>query len=187
MAARPLSSVGARAAGTDWHWLTSALEMGAMAGGNGYLVTDQAQVDTAREPRTATRTPGADARSVRETRDFTVATLNQWGVEDRLDDIVIVVSELLTNAIRHARPTAADRRLRWPIRLDLLQSGPCVLCMVADPSDKEPVPQETACLAEAGRGLQIIAALSDQWGFTKPGELGKVVWAMFSTSPGSPL
>jgi len=131
--------------------------------------------------------PGADARSVRETRDFTIATLRRWGVADRCDDIVIVVSELLTNAIRHAQPAADDERVRWPIRLDLLQSGPCVLCMVADPSDRPPVPREPGCLAEAGRGLQIIAALSDQWGFTTPGDMGKVVWAMFSTSPGSPL
>ena len=187
MTARPLRPAPSRRGGTDWHWLTSALEMGAMAGGNGCLMTDPAPADTMRAPRTATRTPGPDARSVGETRDFTIATMRQWGVDDRLDDIVIVVSELLTNAVRHARPAMADWRLRWPIRLDLLQSGPCVLCMVADPSDQPPVPQETGCLAEAGRGLQIIAALSDQWGYTAPGEMGKVVWAMFSTAHGSPL
>lgn len=150
-------------------------------------MTDASGVDEVHQPRTATRTPGVDARSVRETRDFTVSTLREWGVDDRLDDIVIVVSELLTNAIRHARPAIADRRLRWPIRLDLLQSGPCVLCLIADPSDQPPIPRETGCLAEAGRGLQIVAALSDQWGFTPPGEMGKVVWAIFSTKPGSPL
>jgi anti-sigma regulatory factor (Ser/Thr protein kinase) len=187
MTARPLRPASSRAGGTDWHWLTSALEMGAMAGGNGWLMTDPAHSDQTRAPRTATRTPGADARSVRETRDFTMTTLRRWDVADRLDDIVVVVSELLTNAIRHAQPVAAGQDPHWPIRLDLLQSGPCVLCMVADPSDQPPVPRDPGCLAEAGRGLQIIAALSDQWGFTTPSEMGKVVWAMFSTRPGSPL
>jgi anti-sigma regulatory factor (Ser/Thr protein kinase) len=187
MTGRPLRSASSRAGGTDWHWLTSALEIGATAGGNGSLMTDLAPSDRARGPRTATRTPGADARSVRETRDFTLATLRRWDVADRLDDIVIVVSELLTNAISHARPAARERRVRWPIRLDLLQSGPCVLCMVADPSDQPPVQRDPGCLAEAGRGLQIIAALSDQWGFTTPNDMGKVVWAMFSTKPGSML
>ena len=187
MTARPLRPVSSRTGGPDWHWLTSALEMGAMAGGNGRLMTDPALVGRAHAPRTASRTPGADVRSVRDIRDFTVVTLSCWGVADRLDDIVVVVSELLTNAIRHAQPADGDERRHWPIRLDLLQSGPCVLCMVADPSERPPVQREPACLAEAGRGLQIIAALSDQWGYTAPSEMGKVVWAMFSTCPGSPL
>jgi anti-sigma regulatory factor (Ser/Thr protein kinase) len=186
MTARPLRPASSKASGADWHWLTSAVAMGAMTGGNGSQMTDPVPSDSAPRPRTATRMPGGDARSVGETRDFAMTTLRKWDVADRLDDIVIVVSELLTNAIRHAHP-GADRQPRWPIRLDLLQSGPCVLCMVADPSDRPPVPREPGCLAEAGRGLQIIAALSDQWGFTTPSEMGKVVWAMFSTSPGSPL
>ena len=93
MTAHPLRPAPSRRGGTDWHWLTSALEMGAMAGGNGCLMTDPAPADTMRAPRTATRTPGPDARSVGETRDFTIATMRQWGVDDRLDDIVIVVSE----------------------------------------------------------------------------------------------
>jgi Histidine kinase-like ATPase domain len=182
MTARPLRPALSGRGGTDWTWLTSP-PPGAPSGGNGCLMTQAPPITEADPPRTATRTAGADAKSVREIRDFTIATLRQWGVDDRLDDIVIVVSELLTNAIRHAVPATSGRRLRSPIRLDLLQSGPCVLCLVADPSDLPPVPQEAGCLAEAGRGLQIIAALSDQWGFTEPGELGKVVWAMFSTSP----
>jgi anti-sigma regulatory factor (Ser/Thr protein kinase) len=186
MTARPLRPAGSKTSGVDWHWLTSAVAMGTMTGGNGSPMIDPLPIDSAPKPRTATRMPGTDARSVRETRDFTVSTLRKWGVADRLDDIVIVVSELLTNAIRHAHPRAG-RRPRWPIRLDLLQSGPCVLCMVADPSDQPPVPCDPGCLAEAGRGLQIIAALSDQWGFTAPSEMGKVVWAVFSTSPGAPL
>ncbi len=181
MTARPLRPVSSRPGGTDWPWLASALEMAAMGGGA--LMTEPAPKGRTCGPRIATHTPGADARSVREARDFTRATLRRWGVTDRAEDIVVVVSELLTNAMRHARPELADRGFRWPVRLDLVQSGPCVLSMVADPSNRPPVPQEAGCLAETGRGLQVIAALSDQWGYTTPSEMGKVVWAMFSTTP----
>jgi hypothetical protein len=56
-----------------------------------------------------------------------------------------------------------------------------VLCVVADPSSRLPVPNEPGCLAESGRGLHVIGALADAWGYTTPADSGKVVWAMFST------
>ena len=90
------------------------------------------------------------------------------------------MSELLTNALLHALPPAACRA-RWPIRLGLLQPGPCVLCAVADPSELAPAPAAPGGLAETGRGLDIIRALSDGWGYTTAGDIGKVVWALFCT------
>ena len=101
----------------------------------------------------------------------------RWGTAERGQDIAIVVSELLTNALRHALPRSDDIARR-PIRLGLLQPGPCVLCAVADPSTAAPAPQAPGSLAETGRGLHIIYALSDQWGYV-PSEGGKVVWAIF--------
>lgn len=187
MTARPLRPPGSRTGGTDWPWLASALEMAALAGGNGSLMTDPALTGRASGPRIASHTPGSDARSVSEARDFTRATLRHWGVTDRSDDIVVVVSELITNAIRYARPALADRGFRWPVRVDLVQSGPCLLSMVADPCSRPPVQQKPGCLAETGRGIQVISALSDQWGYTTPSEMGKVVWAMFSAAPDSSL
>jgi anti-sigma regulatory factor (Ser/Thr protein kinase) len=126
-------------------------------------------------PRVATRTLGLDTGSVRTARDFTLATLQRWGTAERSQDIAIVVSELLTNALRHAVPASGEAR---PIRFGLLQPGSCVLCAVADPSRTAPVLQSRGSFAETGRGLQIIRALSDQWGFA-PSDPGKVVWAMF--------
>jgi len=41
------------------------------------------------------------------------------------------------------------------------------------------VPQEPSYLAETGRGLHVISALADTWGYTTPTGTGKVVWAMF--------
>jgi hypothetical protein len=183
MTADPLRLVSSAANGVGWRWLMAAVEMAAMASGNWLLAADSSVPDRA---RVATRTPGTDARSVRMSRDFTVATLRRWGVAERSEDIVVVVSELLTNALRHASPHSADAEPRWPIRLGLLQCGPCVLCAVADPSEKAPVPRDPGCLAESGRGLHVIDALSDKWGYTTASDLGKVVWAMFSTEPGPP-
>lgn len=129
------------------------------------------------------RRMGSDARSVRQARDFTITTVQRWGTAERHADIATVVSELVTNAARHGRPDSGEPAPRWPIRLGLVRPGPCVLCAVADLSNEPPAPKELGYLAETGRGLQVIDALSDQWGFTAPSGGGKVVWALFSTPP----
>ena len=164
-------------------WLMLAAEMAGLANGSWRPSPDAVLAGRACMPRIATRTLDADAGSVRAARDFTTATLHRWGTAERSQDIVIVVSELLTNALRHALPRSGDSwpgggRPRRPIRLGLLQPGPCVLCAVADPSKLAPAPQAPSTLAETGRGLHIICALSDQWGYA-PSDSGKVVWAMF--------
>jgi len=162
-------------AGSAGRWLLLAAEMAGVAGGGWRPDPVPAR---ARRPRIATRALGADAGSVRAARDFTAATLRRWGTAGRSQDIAIVVSELLTNAQRHALPGPGGTGPRRPIRLGLLQPGPCVLCAVADPSSAAPAPQARGPLAETGRGLHLIGALSDQWGYTPTGT-GKVVWAMF--------
>jgi hypothetical protein len=151
---------------TGSRWLTLAAEMAGLANGGG-------------QPRFATQTLGADLGSVRVVRDFSVATLRRWGIAERSQDIAIVVSELLTNALRHGLPGSGEGRRRRPIRFGLLQPGSCVLCAVTDPSRAAPVMQTRGSLAETGRGLHIVCELSDQWGFTFS-DTGKVVWAKFS-------
>jgi len=127
-----------------------------------------------------------DAEAVRAGREFCVAALRDWGATQRCEDITVVVSELLTNALRHAVPGLGRTRPNWPIRLGLLSSEPCVLCAVADPSSSIPVPKKPGRLAETGRGLQVVSSLSDKWGYTTyttPSDAGKVVWAIFMTLP----
>lgn len=160
-------------------WLMLAAEMAGLMSGNWRLSPDPAATGWARLPRTTTRALGAEPGSVRAARDFTVATLRRWGTAERSQDIAVVVSELLTNALRHALPGTGDTRPRRPIWLGLLQPGPCVLCAVADPSKAAPSLQVPGSLAETGRGLPIICALSDQWGYTTLSDTGKVVWAVF--------
>jgi two-component sensor histidine kinase len=129
------------------------------------------------------RTPGIDPSCVSAARKFTTVTMERWGVADRGSDVAVVVSELLSNALRHGLPPLADGRQDQPIRLGLVHSGPSVMCAVADPSDQLPVPRDADILAESGRGLHVIASLSDQWGSCMArGRPGKVVWATFTTA-----
>jgi hypothetical protein len=173
--------------GPGHRWLMLAAEMAGLAG-DWSPSPDPAATGRACRPRIATLTAGADAGSVRTARDFTVAILRRWGMAQLSPDIAIVVSELMTNALRHALPASGDTRPRRPIRLGLLQPGRCVLCAVADPSKAAPAPRTPGSLAETGRGLNIICALSDQWGCTTPNDAGKVVWALFrpQLTPPSP-
>jgi Histidine kinase-like ATPase domain len=90
----------------------------------------------------------------------------------------VVLSEMTANAVRYTRPGHG----RWHVMAGLLQPGrgPGILCAVTDPGPGQPQPQPwpASQLAESGRGLHVIAALSQQWGHTPPGPAGKIVWAL---------
>lgn len=174
------------ASATDWPWLQAAARMAALPA----EFSDDIAAITGRlagPPRVATRTPALTARSVTVARRFALRTLHRWGVSDRTEDVAAVVSELLTNALRHslAADGPAGATASRPIRLGLLHPGECVLCAVADPSELAPVPGHPGCMDENGRGLQLVDSLSDHWGFCPaPDHLGKVVWAVFATPAG---
>ena len=123
--------------------------------------------------------------AVREARVFTRGTLQQWHVDERFDDVCLVVSELVTNALRHALPTGSPRPPEQSpaVRLHLMQWTERLVCAVRDPSQDSPVAREpdAECAAESGRGLFLVDSFSDSWGWhPMAGTLsGKVVWAMF--------
>ncbi len=163
--------------------LTTA--MAGTASGNWRRSPDSAPAGWACLPEIALCAPVPGSGPVHVARAFTVETLHRWGATDRCEDIVLVVSEMLTNALRHARRRPVHTRpggtqRRPAIRLGLYNPGPWVLCAVSDPSRAVPVSRTHRSLDETGRGLQIISALSDEWGYTIPDEAGKVVWAMFA-------
>jgi hypothetical protein len=169
---------------TGWQWLQYAAEMAAVASGTSGL-SPSGPAGLNGSPRIALRTPGLEPGSVSAARKFTALTLERWGVSERCGDVAVVVSELLSNALRHGLPSLPPED--QPIRLGLVHAGPCVMCAVADPSDKLPVPREPAWLDESGRGLHVIASLSDQWGSCMArGRPGKVVWATFIQLPVRP-
>jgi hypothetical protein len=166
-------------------WLIAAAEMAGVAPCDWFPPPGADALDWARSPITV-QTLNMDAEAVRAGREFSIAALRRWGVTQRCEDVILVVSELLTNALRHAVPGLSRVRPSWPVQLGLLHSGPCVLCAVADPSSSIPVPKKPGRLAETGRGLHVVTSLSDKWGYatyTTPGDTGKVVWATFMTLP----
>ncbi|MEW2622701.1 ATP-binding protein [Streptomyces sp. NPDC048106] len=126
--------------------------------------------------------------AVREARRFTRDTLDQWGVGDRFDDICLVVSELVTNALRHALPGehAGPDEHTAPVRLHLMRWAERLVCAVRDPSHETPVPRDSDDFAaESGRGLFLVDSFADGWGWHPlAGPLeGKLVWAMFRVNP----
>ncbi|MFB7507086.1 ATP-binding protein [Streptomyces broussonetiae] len=125
--------------------------------------------------------------AVREARRFTRATLDQWDVGDRFDDICLVVSELVTNALRHGLPGDAGCSEHTPsVRLHLMRWTERLVCAVRDPSHETPVPRDSDDFsAESGRGLFLVDSFADSWGWHPlAGTLdGKVVWALFRLRP----
>ncbi|GHA42227.1 ATP-binding protein [Streptomyces canarius] len=121
--------------------------------------------------------------AVREARRFTGRTLEQWDVGDRFDDICLVVSELVTNALRHAVPAAPRGGEEHPsVRLHLMRWTERLVCAVRDPSHESPAPRDSDDFsAESGRGLFLVDSFADSWGWHPlAGTLdGKVVWALF--------
>ncbi|MGW2643910.1 ATP-binding protein [Streptomyces sp. NPDC001393] len=121
--------------------------------------------------------------AVREARRFTRGTLDQWDVGDRFDDICLVVSELVTNALRHALPSDTVCLEHQPsVRLHLMRWTERLVCAVRDPSHETPAPRDSDDFsAESGRGLFLVDSFADSWGWHPlAGTLdGKVVWAMF--------
>jgi anti-sigma regulatory factor (Ser/Thr protein kinase) len=127
--------------------------------------------------------------SARAARDFTAAVLRSWDLVAALPDARLVVSELVTNALRHGLAAAgnlarcAPPLAEPPIGLRLLRRPGWLRCEVTDPSDIMPIRLAPADDADFGRGLCLIAALSHQWGATLLSAGGKCVWADLCLPP----
>jgi anti-sigma regulatory factor (Ser/Thr protein kinase) len=139
------------------------------------LLRDEASVIV--QP-TATCTLGTHPESVKTGRDFTRVTLRLWDMIELADVAELVVSELVTNALRHGVPVARRLASDHCVRLRLLAQAPFVMCMVADPGHGIPVLQDADPAAESGRGLTVVEACCVRWGWHLLDEGGKVVWAL---------
>jgi anti-sigma regulatory factor (Ser/Thr protein kinase) len=127
-------------------------------------------------PQTMSVALAAVPESVKQARDFAVAVLGAWGLTALGDEVRLVVSELVTNALRHAAGHAAGSP---PIRLSFLCTGGRLTCAVADPCDQIPVPRQPDSAAQGGRGLYLVEAFSHSWSWAPLSSHGKVVWACF--------
>jgi anti-sigma regulatory factor (Ser/Thr protein kinase) len=129
--------------------------------------TANSPLDAFRVPKCEKQVPTARAR-VRK-------TLADWGVTGTLaDDVALSATELITNAVRHCRVTAAQIEVALSIQDEYL------VLEVSDP-DKDKLP----CLSisadpreTGGRGLVLVAEVSDAWGHRQC-EYVKFVWARF--------
>ncbi|MGW7167719.1 SpoIIE family protein phosphatase [Streptomyces sp. NPDC054884] len=106
--------------------------------------------------------------AVMHARRFTARTLRRWQVQEAADAVLLVVSELVTNALVHTQ---------GPVRLDLILRGDRVRVCVSDSSPRAPAkPVIVDWESTGGRGLLLVEAMSDTFG-SVPVAGGKQVWS----------
>ncbi|MEU6663797.1 ATP-binding protein [Streptomyces sp. NPDC046821] len=117
--------------------------------------------------------------SVPLARASALLTLRCWGLpKATADDVALIATELVTNAVRHATPATGDPEAPARCRLTVERPTPdTVRVTVSDSSPRRPVLAEAGEDDEAGRGLLLIQALSADWG-TSDHTAGKSVWAL---------
>jgi serine phosphatase RsbU (regulator of sigma subunit)/PAS domain-containing protein len=106
-----------------------------------------------------------DPRAAGEARNHIRQQLDLWDLDDLTMTTELIGSELVGNVVRHAK---------GPVRLRLLRSD-SLTCEVSDGSPTTPRIRRAAETDEGGRGLQLVAALSQRWG-TRFTASGKCIW-----------
>ncbi|MFE7573033.1 SpoIIE family protein phosphatase, partial [Streptomyces sp. NPDC057539] len=107
-----------------------------------------------------------DPAGVAQARRDVAGQLAAWGLDDAVFTTELVVSELVTNAIRYAQA---------PIQLRLIHDH-SLICEVSDGSNTAPHLRRARVFDEGGRGLLLVAQLTRSWG-TRQGSGGKTIWA----------
>ncbi|MGW6536204.1 SpoIIE family protein phosphatase [Streptomyces sp. NPDC055011] len=113
-----------------------------------------------------------DPAAVHDARHDVKARLAAWGLDELMFSTELIVSELVTNAIRYAG---------GPVGLRLIR-GRALVCEVSDPSNTQPRLRRALITDEGGRGLFLIAQLASRWG-CRYGERGKTIWAEQAVPP----
>ncbi|MEU5993206.1 ATP-binding protein [Spirillospora sp. NPDC047418] len=111
--------------------------------------------------------------SIKVARDWVGDVLEKW-VQDAYV-AKVVVSELVTNVLRHTGSTTA--------RVRLVQADKGTVMEVFDSSDVLPVAASAELLSEDGRRLAMLGALVKEWGAQPLGGGGKAVWALLPEGP----
>lgn len=108
----------------------------------------------------------ADVEMVAEARRLALSQLEAWGLEETAFVTELVVSELVTNAIRYGAE---------PIQLRLIHDR-TLICEVSDGNSTSPHLRRARTFDEGGRGLLLVAQLTTSWG-TRHTATGKTIWA----------
>ncbi|MEU1278047.1 SpoIIE family protein phosphatase [Streptomyces sp. NPDC005805] len=116
--------------------------------------------------RTALWEVPADPAAVRRIRSAVTEKLGEWGLDELAFSTELILSELVTNAIRYAE---------GPILVRLIRDR-TLICEVSDHSSTSPHLRQAASTDEGGRGLFLVAQYADRWG-TRYAANGKVIWA----------
>lgn len=109
----------------------------------------------------------SDPSVVGHARRDATEQLTAWGLDDAAFVTELVVSELVTNAIRYGEP---------PIQLRLIHENTTLICEVSDSSNTAPHMRRARIFDEGGRGLLLVAQLAQRWG-TRHTPTGKTIWA----------
>ncbi|MFD3655547.1 SpoIIE family protein phosphatase [Streptomyces sp. NPDC058620] len=107
----------------------------------------------------------SDPSAVSVVRADVSRKLAEWGLTEESFTTELILSELVTNAIRHAA---------GPIRVRLIRDR-ALICEVSDHSSTSPHLRQAATTDEGGRGLFLVAQFADRWG-TRYTDDGKVIW-----------
>jgi anti-sigma regulatory factor (Ser/Thr protein kinase) len=109
----------------------------------------------------------ADPEAAGRSRAFAAEVCAQWSLRTIIDDVVLLVSELVTNAVVHARTNA---------ELQLARGGGMLSIAVADHSPTLPQTRSGEPLAAGGRGLLLVTGLAETVGSYRTADGSKVVW-----------
>lgn len=138
---------------------------------------------TADEPRMSRQVLGTGHESPRLARDFTRATLAEWRISRLNDEALLIVSELVTNALCHGLEGVPLVAQQCPVQLVLLGHRRRLVIVVTDPGAGVPARSERGPAAENGRGLCVIEGVSAAWGWAPLATGGKAVWAALEITP----
>src|SRR5262249_21763046 len=116
-----------------------------------------------------------EPESAQRARLLVSAALSAWGIGELADVAKLVVSELVNNSVYHTKCRVIRVRITREGR-DLVRIG------VADKSRDVPVLGKPDDNAEEGRGLFLVDAMSQTWGYDRK-HWGKIVWAELCTTP----
>ena len=106
-------------------------------------------------------------------RRHAVHVLHEWGLRHVAEDAALIVSELMTNALDASNVLPE----RPPVTLRLLADEKSLVIEAWDRSPLDLEPRQADADAECGRGLTVVAALSERWGLERIEYRRKVVWA----------